>query len=183
MTAFSTMSQKNLAMSPSVRLCVEQSIYPKRLASCQAAGPTLSSARSVCPGGGGAPKEPSAAAGWRAAGWRRSSSPRAGLPSVPPRGLKLLEAQSAGGYRPGVGGAGAARRRPIAGGRGGAPKRGKKKVRRKVRGSLREDWPDRGPGAGLWPSAPKIRCWAILHSFPPPSPRPLFLPKKVSLVR
>lgn len=98
-------------------------------------------------GGGRAPKQtrPSAtsrppqyrparllpAAGWAALG----DAPRS----------QLREAGSAGVWRAqAAGGARAAQRRPIAPRRRRSPKGGKKKVRRKVRGSLWEDWPDQG---------------------------------------
>lgn len=58
---------------------------------------------------------------------------------------QLREAGSAGAWRAqAAGGARAAQRRPIAPRRRRSPKGGKKKVRRKVRGSLWEDWPDQG---------------------------------------
>lgn len=94
---------------------------------------------------------PSSAWGLRAAGLARLLLAAGGAAlGAAPRPLSW-EALRAGGWpAEAAGGARAARRRPIAPRRGRSPKGGKKKVRRKVRGSLREDWPDRGtPGSAL----------------------------------
>lgn len=109
----------------------------------------------VCPRRWRGAEGPSSASGWRAAGPAPLLLAAGGAALGAAPRPQLLEAQSAGGSRAeAAGGAGAARRRPIAQRQGRSPKGGKKKVRRKVRGSLREDWPDRGPRG--WALAKRI---------------------------
>ncbi|XDC50310.1 hypothetical protein R6Z07M_001492 [Ovis aries] len=76
-------------------LCGAEHIYPKRLASCQAAGPTLSSARSSLPRRWRGAEGPSAAAGWRAAGPAPLLLAAGGAALGAAPRPQLLEAQSA----------------------------------------------------------------------------------------
>lgn len=165
-------------------LCIVGAFLPSAPGSGPITGthPLLCGCAQASPGGGGEQTGPGAAS--RRSGGRPSAAPPRrgrGCPRCRPaaaaprsserRGL----ASQGGGWSPSSAAA-ANRAAP-----GEEPQRGKKKVRRKVRGSLGEDWPDQGPRAPLWPDSPKEVVPGDPAPIPTGSLHPLCFPKKVSL--